>query len=340
MSILRGFLFSLLTCLVSAKDERRQLSKSSKKHEKTSSPTHAPTRRVVTPFEVTPLRSAATVHAALRGWTLQMVEDCLEAVVKFPDHGRIMTLAETTDTLLSLITVTVEAEDNGLYLAMDNIFDCVTVTLGLREKSTDLEASQYQLANSIKKLSDLTLDLSQLLDVCADTFTFASDHEAHLMYKEMVVLSLASPYHPETPPPIVKHFPAIAHKIIMTNFDQFRDFWLLAVLTQLVKRESLTVVGTFVATAKRILTPEQYSISLPTIMEACGDMWPMVQQGLVGVTGEYADIDEEGLPPDIFEEPSCEGLKNSIRRLQIKMRLRVMALYMHMSGIWRKIRHA
>jgi hypothetical protein len=91
----------------------------------------------------------------------------------------------------------------------------------------------------------------------------------------------------------------------MVNFNETHSFFFETALDQLVKRETLSVVGSYVASIKRILTPAEYALVLPGIIKACGDLWPMVHERLIGGGGDYTTADEAKLPAGIFDDTGC-----------------------------------
>lgn len=297
MMFLKGSVFAILACMACANEHTRMLGKAGKIEKPTTPPTRSP---VVTPFTVSPFSVMGVTHNAIRGWILQMEEDCLEAVENWTNKDKLNTAIGTIRTLLSLINPHMKQEDDRFYVAVDNTFSCATDNEGFREEHRADEAEQLVLTDFINRLSDPALTLSQAHEICAETFTFASDHEAHLKHEENILSPLTRQFPPGSPP-------AIVHHILITNFDSIRDYWFATALTQLVKRETLTVVGTYVAAVKHVLTKEQYSLILPDIMEACGEIWLRVEERLIGDAGEYTDADEAKLPAGIFDPPTCGG---------------------------------
>ncbi|KAL3804292.1 hypothetical protein ACHAWO_012050 [Cyclotella atomus] len=297
---------SLLTlaCTASAGSTERKLAKAVKSSKSTlsptsSSPTPAPTESpVVTPFPVNPFSAMGLTHNAIRGWIFQMEEDCLQAVENWTDRAKLDQAIATTETLLKMINTHMAQEDGKFFDAFDNTFACVAYKEKYREEHDHDEAEQVVLTNFTNRLKDPNLTLSQAHEVCAETFTFASEHEAHLKHEEKVLS------------PLTKNFPAgsgpaIVHHVIGVNFDETHDFFFETALDQLVKREPLSVVGSYVAAVKRILTPEQYALVLPGIIKACGSMWPMVHERLIGEGGDYTAADEAKLPAGIFDPINC-----------------------------------
>jgi hypothetical protein len=236
-------------------------------------------------------------HNAIRGWIYQMEEDCLEAVQNWTNKTKLNQTIATVETLLSLIDPHMEQEDEKFYVAVDNQFNCTAYKEGYREEHDSDKAAQVVLKGFLKNLTDPGLTLSTTHEVCAEMFTFASEHEAHLKHEE-VVLSPKTGQFPSG------SAPSIVHHILMTNFDDIRDYWFATALTQLVKRESLTVVGTYVAAVKRVLNTTQYALVQPSMNEACGNLWPEVEKRLSGGSS-YTSVDEEKLPSGIFNSTSC-----------------------------------
>ena len=227
-----------------------------------------------------------------------MEEDCLQAVENWTNRAALDQAIATVETLLKMINTHMQQEDSKFFSAFDNTFSCVAYNEKYREEHDHDEAEQVVLTNFMNRLKDPNLTLSQAHEVCAETFTFASEHEAHLKHEEKVLS------------PLTKTFPAgsgpaIAHNVIMVNFNETHSFFFETALDQLVKRETLSVIGSYVASIKRILTPEQYSLVLPGIMKACGDLWPMVLERLIGQSGDYTATDESKLPAGIFDEIGC-----------------------------------
>ena len=260
---------------------------------KTPFPTRFPTPA---PFPVVPFAVMGTTHTAIRGWIYQMEEDCLEAVKDWKNGTKLDQVRNTTETLLFLIDSHMKHEDEAFYIAVDNQFTCTAFNEGFREEHTDDETAQITLQGFLEIFEDPGLTLSMVHEVCAGTFDFASEHEAHLKHEENVLSPLTSQFPTGSSP-------AIVHHILMTNFGDVYESYFGLALTQLVKRESLTVVGTYVNSIKRALDNSQYDSVLPSIKEACGDLWSKVEKGLI--SGGYTTADEEKLPPGVFGTPAC-----------------------------------
>jgi hypothetical protein len=257
-------------------------------------PTASPTVKL---FPVSPFAVMGVTHTAIRGWIYQMEEDCLEAVENWTNKTKLNQTIATVETLLSVINPHMEQEDEKFFYAFDNTFDCIARNEGYREEHRHDENAQDVLEGFLKNLTDPGLTLSIAHEVCAETFTFASEHEAHLKHEE-VVLQNKTAFFP------MGSGPSIVHHVLMTNFYEIYGYFFATALTQLVKRESLTVVGTYVSSVKRVLNTTQYDLVLPSMMQACGDLWPEVEKRLSG--GSYnATSDGAKLPTGIFNESSC-----------------------------------
>lgn len=268
------------------------------KNSKTSTPTFMPSHSPTDPkFPINPFAVMGTTHFAIRGWIYQMEEDCFTAVEDFKNQDKRDTAIATVETLLSMINPHMQHENDGLFIAMDNTFDCVAHNESYRIEHEHDESEQVKLTSFIQKLSNQTLTLAEAHTVCAETFDFASEHEAHLAHEEKVLSPLTSKFPAGSSPSIVRY-------LIMTNFADVGDYFFPTALTQLIKRNPLMMVGTYVAAIKRILTVQEYNTILPSIMDACGDLWPQIEQGLKGDSGDYTSADDAFLPQGIFDLPT------------------------------------
>jgi hypothetical protein len=308
MKFLTGSLLAATACIASAGETNRKLGKASKATPKptpsptdmpTDMPTHFPSSSpVVTPFPVSPFAVMGVTHTAIRGWIFQMEEDCLEAVENWTDRAKLDQAIHTVETLLKVVNAHMYQEDAKFFDAFDNTLSCVAYNEHYREEHDADEAEQVVLTDFINRLKAPDLTLAQAHEVCSETFIFASEHEAHLKHEEKVLSPLTSKFPAGSPP-------AIAHHVIMANFNDIYSFFFQTALEQLVKRETLNVVGSYVASIKRILTPEQYALVLPGIIQACGGLWPMVHERLTIGNGDYTAADEAKLPANIFDPTSC-----------------------------------
>lgn len=297
MKFLSHSLVAVLACFASADKSKRKLEGKAAKNSKTAAPSYFPTSSpVVTPFPVSPFAVMGITHTAIRGWIYQMEEDCLAAVENWTDQAKLNQTIATVETLLSVINTHMQQEDDKFFDAFDNTFSCVAYDEQYREEHDHDESEQVILTGFLDKLKNPNLTLSVAHEVCSEAYGFASEHEAHLKHEEKVLS------------PLTKTFPAgsgpaIVHHVIMVNFNDTYSTFFPTALDQLVKRESLSVVGSYVAGIKRILTPEQYTLVLPGIINACGNMWPLVNERLTGAS--YTATDESKLPAGIFDAIDC-----------------------------------
>jgi hypothetical protein len=266
----------------------------------TALPTKAPVKpttrpSIVTPFPVNPFAVMGTTHTAIRGWILQMEEDCLATVSNFTNPTQLNKTIQSVQTLLKLINIHMQHEDDAFYIAVDNLFNGTAQKQGYRNEHVRDMEEQLILTNITNTLSMPNFTLSATHAVCAEMYQFASDHEMHMVHEEQILSPLTSKFPTGSAPAIVRY-------IIMTNFNTTYDFFAATALTQLVKRSSLTTVGSYVAAIKRVLTPSEYMQVLPSIINAVGSNWSaLVLRGLNSTSsGTYSSADDLLLPVGAF----------------------------------------
>jgi len=264
-------------------------------------PTKAPTPRpsTVTVYPVNPFALMGYTHTAIRGWILQMQEDCMASVSSYLNQSQMSKTIQTVQTLIKLINTHMQHENDGFFIAVDNKFNCTAKNQGYRDEHVGDVAEQSVLNNFTNMLSSPNISLSGTYAVCAEMYHYASDHEAHMVHEETYLAPLTTQFSSLSRPSVVR-------QIIMTNFNTTYDFFAATALTQLVKRSNVTYVGTYLTALKRVLTPGEYLQVLPSIINATGSIWPsLALRGLNSTSsGTYTIADDQYLPAGIFNSTS------------------------------------